>query len=48
MPRHVLCFSGPDGAGIRDVAAAVAERLGFAVVDEEIKAVALVLLASGD
>jgi hypothetical protein len=31
-----VCLSGPDGALMREVAGGVAERLGFALVDEEI------------
>jgi len=36
MPRRVVCVSGPDGTGMRQVAAVVAQKLGFALVDEEI------------
>lgn len=36
MPYRVVCVSGPDGAQMREVARGVAERLGFALVDEEI------------
>jgi len=36
MPCRVVCISGPDGANMREVAQGVAERLGFALVDEEI------------
>jgi cytidylate kinase len=32
----VICFSGPDGARMRDVARAIGEKLGLTVVDEEI------------
>jgi len=40
MASRVVCFSGPDGSGMREVAAAVAEQLGFALVDEEVIVVA--------
>ena len=36
MVYRVVCVSGPDGAHMRAVAQGVAERLGFALVDEEI------------
>jgi cytidylate kinase len=36
MPSRVVCISGPDGAHMREVAQGVSERLGFALVDEEI------------
>jgi cytidylate kinase len=36
MTCRVVCFSGPDGANMREVASGVAEGLGFALVDEEI------------
>jgi len=36
MAYGVVCVSGPDGALMREVAGGVAERLGFALVDEEI------------
>jgi cytidylate kinase len=36
MTYGVVCVSGPDGAQMREVARGVAERLGFALVDEEI------------
>jgi cytidylate kinase len=36
MTYGVVCVSGPDGAQMREVAQGVAERLGFALVDEEI------------
>jgi cytidylate kinase len=36
MSCRVVCVSGPDGAGMREVAQGVAERLGFQLVDEEI------------
>jgi cytidylate kinase len=36
MARRVVCFSGPDGAFVGEIASGVAERLGFALVDEEI------------
>lgn len=36
MSRRVVCVSGPDGARMREVAQGVADRLGFALVDEEI------------
>ena len=36
MSCRVVCFSGPDGARMRDVAANVTVRLGFSLVDEAI------------
>jgi cytidylate kinase len=36
MTSRVVCISGPDGARMREVAQGVADRLGFALVDEEI------------
>jgi cytidylate kinase len=36
MPYDVICMSGPDGSGMREVAGGIAERTGFTVVDEEI------------
>jgi cytidylate kinase len=36
MAYRVVCVSGPDGAQMRQVASGLAERLGFALVDEEI------------
>jgi hypothetical protein len=36
MKCRVVCFSGPDGTLMRDIAARVSERLGFTLVDEEI------------
>src|SRR5262245_14072542 len=36
MDCRAVCVSGPDGAHMREVARGVAERLGFALVDEEI------------
>jgi cytidylate kinase len=36
MSRRVVCLSGPDGAQMREVARAVAESLGFSLVDESI------------
>ena len=36
MGESVICFSGPDGASMREVAGAVGEKLGLTVVDEEI------------
>jgi cytidylate kinase len=36
MSYNVVCFSGPDGAEMREVAASVAGSLGFSVVDEAI------------
>jgi cytidylate kinase len=36
MSCRVVCFSGPDGAQMRDVAATVTADLGFSLVDEAI------------
>ena len=36
MSCRVVCFSGPDGSHMRDVAASVATSLGFSLVDEAI------------
>ncbi len=36
MVCRVVCVSGPDGAQMREVAHGVADKLGFALVDEEI------------
>ncbi len=36
MECRVVSVSGPDGAQMREVAQGVAERLGFALIDEEI------------
>jgi hypothetical protein len=36
MSCSVVCFSGPEGAHLREVARRVADGLGFALVDEEI------------
>lgn len=36
MDYNVICMSGPDGSGMREVAHGIAERTGFTVVDEEI------------
>ena len=36
MSYRVVCFSGPDGTHMREIAARVAEQLGFTLVDEEI------------
>ena len=36
MSCRVVCFSGPDGSQMRDVAASVATSLGFTLVDEAI------------
>ena len=36
MSCRVVCFSGPDGARMRDVAASVTVKLGFSLVDEAI------------
>ena len=36
MAYSVVCVSGPDGAHMREVAKGVSERLGFALVDEQI------------
>lgn len=36
MSCRVVCFSGPDGTHMREIAALVAERLGFTLVDEAI------------
>lgn len=36
MPRSVVCVSHETGAGGRELAAAVAEQLGFRYVDEEV------------
>ncbi len=36
MNCHVVCFSGPDGTHMHEIAARVAERLGFTLVDEAI------------
>ena len=36
MSCRVVCFSGPDGAAMREVAHEVAESLGFSLVDEAI------------
>jgi len=36
MSFRVVCFSGPDGTHMHEVAAGVAEQLGFTLVDEAI------------
>ncbi|MEO5634173.1 cytidylate kinase-like family protein [Gaiella sp.] len=36
MSYRVVCFSGPDGTHMRQIAALVAARLGFTLVDEAI------------
>ena len=36
MSCRVVCFSGPDGSQMRDVAASVTTSLGFTLVDEAI------------
>jgi cytidylate kinase len=36
MSFRVVCFSGPDGTHMREIAARVAEGLGFTLVDEAI------------
>ena len=36
MSCRVVCFSGPDGAHMHEIAAGVAGRLGFTLVDEAI------------
>ncbi len=36
MDYNVICMSGPDGSGMREVARGIAGRTGFTVVDEEI------------
>ena len=36
MSCRVVCFSGPDGSQMRDVAASVTLTLGFSLVDEAI------------
>jgi len=36
MSSRVVCFSGPDGSQMRDVAASVTVSLGFTLVDEAI------------
>jgi hypothetical protein len=36
MSCRVVCFSGPDGTHMREIAAQVAERLNFTLVDEAI------------
>jgi len=36
MSYRVVCFSGPEGTHMREIAARVSERLGFTLVDEAI------------
>ena len=36
MSCRVICFSGPDGTHMHEIAAGVAGRLGFTLVDEAI------------